>query len=306
MLDHFILSVVVCPAVLAIAVRSVADRLRPEVAVPFLAWSIAGAAAASTANLAVFTLKALAEQPLAGRTLGWSDAVVRHDTARVPWITGLSAVLLAAAVTALARAVRRYRQDLAAARPYLRLDADANGVVLIHAAEADAFAVPIGTGRIVITTAMRDALDARQYAALLAHERAHLTHRHHHLAGAVRFAVALHPVFRLSARRMEYLVERAADEIAAGALRDRRTVATAIGAAALVAAGRGEAGLRMAPAARDLRRAGAVPRRVACLLGPRRRGSWLLVAVLAAIAVFSVIWTGECVWDLAELLSAAR
>ncbi|WP_033341552.1 M56 family metallopeptidase [Catenuloplanes japonicus] len=306
MFDHFFWSVVACPIAVAVAIRFTADRLRPEAAVPFLAWSIAWAAVASALNLGVFALKALAELPIAGRTFGWSDTFVRDDTAHVPWVSWTSAVMLAAAVGALAWVWRRHRHDLAFARGYAGLPADDDGVVLIDSPRADAFAVPVDGGRIVVTTAMRDALSGPQYAALLAHERAHLRAGHHRLVRLARFSAALHPVFWWLARRMEYLIERAADEHAAATLDDRRTVAKAIGAAALVAAGPGlTAGLRMAPALRDVRRAGVVPRRVARLIAPRRPGSWLLTAVPAVIAAFSVVWTGECVYDLAELLIAA-
>jgi hypothetical protein len=153
---------------------------------------------------------------------------------------------------------------------------------------------------------MRAGLDDRQYAALLAHERAHLSAGHHRLVQFARLSAAAYPVFWWLARRMEYLVERAADERAAAELGDRRVVARAIGAAALVSAGpAGRAALLMAPSRSDLRRAGVVPRRVASLIAPRRGGSALLLVVPVAVAASSLIWTGECVYDLGELLTAA-
>ncbi len=117
-----------------------------------------------------------------------------------------------------------------------------------------------------------------------------------------RLSAAACPVFWWLAHRMEYLVERAADERAATELGSRRVVARAIGTAALVSAGSaGRAALLMA----DLRRAGAVPRRVASLLGPRRGASIRLLVLPVLVAASSLVWTGECVYDLGELLVAA-
>nr|BFE70551.1 hypothetical protein GCM10020092_038520 [Actinoplanes digitatis] len=165
--------------------------------------------------------------------------------------------------------------------------------------------MPGAGGRIVVTTGMRAALDDAQYAALLAHERAHLAAHHHRLVLLARLSAAVHPAFRLLTRKFDYLVERAADERAAAELDDRRAVAVAIGAAALVSDG-GHGSLRMTPSREDLRRAGAVPRRVASLLAPRRTRSPLPLVVPAAVAAFSLAWTAECVYDLGELLLAAQ
>ena len=306
MFDHFIWSVVVCPAVVALVVRLLADRLRPEAAVRLLVTSIAVAATASLVTLTAFGLKALAELPATGAWLGFSDRVVRADTAAEPWVSWLSLAMLLAAVAGLGRVWHVHRRDTGFARRYADLPAT-GGVVLVDDERAEAFAVPAGGGRIVVTTGMRSALDDTQFAALLAHERAHLEAGHHRLALLTRLAAAAHPLFWWLSRRIEFLVERAADEQAATRLTDRRAVARAIGAAALVSAGTHRAAaLRVAPARRDLRRAGVVPRRVASLLAPPRPRSWLPLALPAAAAVSSVVWTGECVIDLGELLHAAH
>lgn len=306
MFDHFVWSVVVCPLLVAVAVRLLADRLRPDKAVTFSVVSISVAAAACLVNLLTFAMKAVAElHPVAGR-LGFSDARVRADDAYVPWVPWLSVALLLAAVVALALVWRAHRRDTFFAGRYATLPTVDGQVVLLDDARPEAFAVPVGAGRIVVTTGMRAALDDRQYAALLAHERAHLAARHHRLVRFARLSAAAHPVFWWLARRMEYLVERAADERAAAELGDRTVVAKAISAAALVSTGStGRTALRMAPTGWDLRRAGVVPRRVASLVAPPRAASALLIAVPVVLAFSSVVWTGECVWDLGELLHTA-
>ncbi|MBL7259843.1 M56 family metallopeptidase [Paractinoplanes lichenicola] len=305
MFDHFVVSVLVCPVLLALAVRWLADRLRPEAAVTVLVVSIVTAAAACLVSLSAFALKAVAElHPVAVR-LGFSDAVVRADTSREPWVPGLSVVLLLAALAGMARVWWRHRRENAIAAEFRGLPVDADRVAMIDDTRAEAFAVPGRPGRVVVTTGMRSALDDRQYDALLAHERAHLDSKHHRLVLLARLAAAAHPVFRWLTRRIEFLVERAADERAAEQVGDRRVVAKAIGAAALRAA-HTRVGLPMAPASHDLRSAGVVPRRVASLLAPRYAAGLLaLVAFPVALAAGSVIWTGECVADLGELLYAA-
>ncbi len=51
--------------------------------------------------------------------------------------------------------------------------------------------------------------------------------------------------------------------------------------------------------------AGAVPRRVAALLDPVRPTHPLLAFVPIALAAGTVVWTGEAIEDLRELLEAA-
>lgn len=300
MFDHFVSSVVICPILVTLAVRLLADRLRPEAAVRFLVLTLTAAAAACLVTLVAFGLKAVAELPATGAFFHFSDRIVRADTAHEPWVSWLSAVFTVLAVAGITRVWLCHRRETAAVRRFA--GAGAGQVVVIDDERAAAFAIP--DGRVVVTTGMRAALDDTQYAALLAHEEAHLRGRHHRLILLTRIAAAVHPAFRLLTRHIDYLIERAADEQAAIHIRDRRVVARAIGAAALVSSG--TAGLRMAPAAGDLRRAGAVPRRVASLLSPLQAWSPLLLLVPLGVAAFDLAWTAECLWDLGELLYSAQ
>ena len=307
MFDHFVWSVIVCPVAVAVAVRLLADRLRPDTAVPLLVVATAAAAGAALLNLVTFAVKALAELPAVAARFGLSADHVRADTSSAPWVSWVSVTLLATVLARMARVAWTHRRDTRFARRYTDLPVDADGVVVLDDPRAEAFAVPGRPGRIVVTTAMRAALDDAQHAALLAHERAHLAGRHHRLVRTARFAAAAHPAFHGLTRHIGFLVERAADERAAEQVGDRRAVAGAIGVAALVSAPGGRAtGLRITPAGPGLRGAGVVPRRVASLLAPPGAGRLPLVGVPLAVALFSLGWTGECVWDLGELLAAAR
>ncbi|WP_240678378.1 M48 family metalloprotease [Streptomyces griseoviridis] len=60
----------------------------------------------------------------------------------------------------------------------------------------DAYALPGRPGRVVVTTGMLRALDAREREVLFAHERAHLAGRHHLFAVCAESAAALHPALR--------------------------------------------------------------------------------------------------------------
>lgn len=297
MFDHFVVSVVVVPPLVVLAALLVAGRLPPALAARVLAWSAVVVAVASTVNVALFALHAVAEVPTVAHLMGWSPGVVAADTAQVPWAPWGSMPLLAAVVAAVGWTHRRHRRALRAGRLLARGDGD---VVVVDDEAATAFAVPGGgrRGWVVVTTGMRAALTEPQYAALLAHERAHLAGSHHRLVRLAELAGAAHPALRWVSARVGFLVERAADESAAAETGDRRLVARAVGQAALTAAGRPGLGALHAAA-------GAVPRRVAALLGPVRPTHPLLASVPIALAAGTVVWTGEAVEDLRELLEAA-
>ncbi|GIH78563.1 M56 family metallopeptidase [Planobispora longispora] len=318
MFDHFVWSVVVSPPLIVLAASVVSGRIAPALAARLLAWSAAVVAAASTANLAVFALKAIAELPAVGRVMGWSSTVVRDDTAGVPWVSWGSLLLLAAVSVALWRTHRRHRRDLRAARLLPRPDGD---VLLVEDVAVTAFAVPGapgGRGRprdpgwVVVTTGMREALTGEQYAALLAHERAHLAGAHHRLVRLAELAGAAHPALRWVGAQVGFLVERAADEQAAAETGDRRLVARAVGAASLAATRARRAGARPGTASNVLNAVGpaagpgVIPRRVAALLRPTGRSRTLLSLLPALVAAGTVVWTGEAIYDLQELLRFAH
>jgi hypothetical protein len=83
-------------------------------------------------------------------------------------------------------------------------------------------------------------------------------------------------------------------------------VAHALGAAALAAHGLAPSPVTPHAAATGTR-AGDVPRRVSALLRPTNAVRWRYLAVIPiALAVASIVWTGEAIYDLGELLYAAR
>lgn len=117
-------------------------------------------------------------------------------------------------------------------------------------------------GRVVVSTAVLSGLDAPERRALFTHERAHLTVRHHRYLLVADLAARANPFLRPLRTAVLYTVERWADEVAARAVGSRRTVARAIGKAALVSGG------APAPTLAGFAEPGPVPRRVAALLAP--------------------------------------
>ncbi len=122
---------------------------------------------------------------------------------------------------------------------------------------------------------------------LLAHERAHLTHRRSVLSTAVTLAVAANPVLAPVRTTVAFLVERWADEEAARRVGDRRTTARALARAALVAQ-------RARPGCALSFSEHAVTRRIAALQTAPPPNLWSIgVAVLAlgALPAFGALRT---------------
>lgn len=276
------------PFLVVPAARRLADALSPQRAVRLLA--------ATGAGLAVFTLSALAllVVPGAGRLSAVAAAgeFVRPLAAVEPALAlPLSAVALAlllGCAAAMTRAARSHWAQLhRTARPE---HGDNSELAVLRDARPDAYALPGrpgSPGRIVVTTGMLHALEPAERDALLAHERAHLTGRHHLYLVAAELSARCHPALRALRAPMGYALERCADEAAAQAVGDRGVAARAIGRAALAArTAKGPASAR--PAAALAAAAGPVPRRVAALLGrtaarPRigRAAAATLIACLA-------------------------
>lgn len=129
--------------------------------------------------------------------------------------------------------------------------------------EPYAYALPGGPrDRIVVSTGMLACLTSPERRALFAHERTHLSARHHRHLLTVQLAACTNPFLWPLRSAVTYMVERWADEQAAEAIGSRKAVARAIGKAALVSGGASPATLA------SLAAPGPLPRRVAALLGP--------------------------------------
>ncbi|MFC7468980.1 M48 family metalloprotease [Actinomadura keratinilytica] len=152
-------------------------------------------AVCSTLCLALLVVAGTARLPGNPLPDAWAAPEVR---AVVPYdeVTGSAALIaLLAALTACALAlVREARLRLRTRRALAGLPG-AHPTVLPDP-EPYAYALPGQPGRIVVSRAMLESLDADERHALLAHEQAHLDGRHHRLLLAVRLAACLNPLLR--------------------------------------------------------------------------------------------------------------
>jgi beta-lactamase regulating signal transducer with metallopeptidase domain len=214
----------------------------------------------------------------------------RYGTTPAAGIAGLVAVsfvvgcliLHAVAMTCRNRATRR--RHLAVVDVVGRREATLGVTVIDHAAVI-AYCVPGRTGRIVVTSAAIRVLGPEELAAVVAHERAHLSGRHHLLLGAagiIRAALPFVPLARQAPAAVEYLVERLADE-RASRHHDRYDVASALLAAGTAKAPAGSMGMGGSTARS---RALQLIRPVA----PARWACWLVGLVgTATLVLFAVV-----------------
>ncbi|MER7750548.1 M56 family metallopeptidase [Kitasatospora sp. NPDC097643] len=200
----------------------------------------------------------------------WSDPEVRaalpyHET------VGTASMWLLVLVTATCcrTVVRHLRVRARARRALTGLPAGpepSGDLAVLPDRNPYAYALPGSPGRVVVSTGMLAGLAEDEREALLAHERAHLLHRHHRYLLTTQLAACVNPFLRPLQEAVAFSAERWADEESAQAVGDRRITARAVARAALVSHAAPAPGFAAfaAPAPAP----GPVPRRVAALLGP--------------------------------------
>ncbi|MFF8726581.1 M48 family metalloprotease [Streptomyces sp. NPDC015171] len=245
--------------------RLAETRLHPRTATRLLTAVAVVMAVCSTLCLALLMVVGTAQLPGNPLPDGWSDPEVRAAVPHDEVAGRLAIPALAVVAVACARTLWRHRSVTRRARRAL---AGVRGpaVAVLPDSTPYAYALPgvrgRGRGRIVVTTALLAGLAPAERRALFAHERAHLSARHHRHLLAAHLAARANPFLRPLRTAVVYTAERWADEEAARVVGDRRTVARAIGKAALLSPG------TPAPTLAALAATGPVPRRVAALLGP--------------------------------------
>ncbi|MFD5873165.1 M56 family metallopeptidase [Streptomyces sp. NPDC060322] len=266
--------------------RLAEQHLHPRSATRLLAVVGSTLALCSTLCLALLVVVGTAQLPGNPLPDGWSDPEVR---AALPYeektgpiaIVVLGAVLVACGSTLLRHT--RTRARAARALPPPAGPGDGGDLAVVPSPDPYAYALPGGRGRdgrVVVSTAMMECLGARERRALVAHERAHLTGRHHRHLLVTQLAARANPFLLPLRTAVAYSTERWADEEAACAVGSRRAVATAVGRAALVS--HRPPGPAVLPA---FAAAGPVPRRVAALLDSEPpAGLWPPASVHLALA----------------------
>ncbi len=326
------MSLAVCVLVYSLAVLTVGPPLLGRAtrggAAPRL-----GITAWATAMASVIVSWVLAAALLGGELLhawGHVDTVLAGCFALLRTVTGgaqqgvvqagLAGVIVAAAagiaavVVRVVLALRRSRRDTRRHGEAALLAAGTaprgpQGALVVEAAHRSVYCLPGRPRTIVITRGALAALDEAQLAAVLAHERAHLTGRHHVLLAVTGALARILPGARLftdGAAAIARLTEMAADDAAArrhggdtvvGALlaltapsRSATGMSAVLPAAALGAAGPGVADrverLLFPPNPAQLRRARGVAAG-ALLLGPAATALVMLTVFPLCMTAFT-------------------
>ncbi|WP_433291838.1 M56 family metallopeptidase [Actinoplanes sp. CA-030573] len=220
------------PVLVAWAARHATDRGRPRAAVPSLVAAAVLTAAASIWSLLLLVLTLFDDLPAMAAL---KSRAGMHPPEPVP--DGVAVLAAAALCLVLISVARDVHVRRAAAARLRHAGPNAGGLVVADWAEPLAVAVPGRPGEVLLTTGMLKVLDASERRAVLAHERAHLAHRHHVAVLLASAAAAVNPLLRPARDAVAYLVERWADEEAASGVGDRDLVARAVARAALATAG---------------------------------------------------------------------
>lgn len=292
------------------------------------ALTVLGALLALCSTLCLVLLMVVGTAHLPGNPLpdAWSDPEV-HTVVPYPQLSGSLAIVgLLAVAGGCGAAVHRHRRVIARAHRALaeytaggaadRVTVGADEVTVVPDDQPYAYALPGAPDRVTVSSGMLDKLAEREQLAMVAHERAHLTHRHHRYLLTVALVSRAHPLLRPLRAAVSYHLERWADEEAAREVGDRRATARAVAKAALstprtprwpegpdgLDGPEGPKGDASGPDRRVLSGGwspsgglafaaggpvGPVPRRVAALLGPvPPEGGWPPAASPAGLAAF--------------------
>lgn len=256
-------------ALATLFIAGLARRLVPAHAAWLSATAIGAVFVTALVTSWTVALGYLAHEPHMGEAFAWCRGALgaHHGVSR--WI-GIPAV-----GTAAWTAVRALRVH----RSWRRAHGDHAGQIHVVKAVAPlAYAQTGPSGGVIISTGMLEALDPGERTALIAHERAHLRHRHDRFLVIGTLGSGLPPLMP-AVRELRHALERWADEDAADATGDRSLVAHAVAHAALAAHGTPAPALSMLGA--------CVPGRVEALLAPPVGSGatwrWTTLAISAAL-----------------------
>lgn len=279
------------PAILAVVAGATGGwlrrRLPPRAAVALLTLVAVASSAAVVWALSLVVIGGVLGAPDVLAQLRWCRRVLSagHEAP--------AAVALSAAAFLGAGVVRMIAFELRWRRTVRCHDDAVGGVAIVDVECPVAFSVPGREGTVVVSSGLLAMLAPEEQAALFAHEHCHLDRRHHRYLRAAGLAAAVVPVLGRLARNVRFATEREADEAAARAVGDRRTVARAIAAAAI-----GTPVGRHAMALGDH----AVAERVEELLYPRKPAWFPADAVLGGLLASSIVLSSSTL-QLHHLLS---
>lgn len=284
-----------------------AARIRPATGTRLLLAAASACALTSVLSLTLLAVTLIGRLPLVAAVGAWSGDRLHHDTPVSPITAKLAMIALLMLASAVAwTIVRRGRALYRTRRACRRLGPRTGRLVVLDRPTIEAFALPgrrKDHGQIVVSTGMLRTLNAAERRVLLAHETAHLNHRHYRHRTWAAIITAADPLLATLPAAIHHLTERWADEDAA-ATTDRSLAARTLARAAL-AAHDGNRRQYVQGAVLCFGR-GDVPRRVHALLAgaPPRRP--ITIALLAATLAASLLSATEAGHDTAGLFGQAR
>lgn len=214
----------VAASLAAVLVSAFHRRLPPILATRLLASVTAVLAIAALPTLWIVSIGYLVHVPAIHTALGWCAVHFgHHGTTATP--VGVAATVAAVyGSVRVGMVLRSYRR--------LRCDWHAAPAIAPHP-EPFALTLPGRGGHVVLSSALVDLLSDSERAVVLAHEEAHGRCRHDRYFLLGRLATAAMPLLRPLSTRLQYNLERWADEHAVARCGDRRLVASTLGKVAL-------------------------------------------------------------------------
>jgi len=277
-----------------------ARRLPPEIATWLLGGGALLAAAGSWAALALLGFTFVGQNQVLADQGHWSDSALRQAD---PVATPVAVLALVVLAVLLARVVVAVARRVSALHDAYRLAATltaAGELVVIDDPDLHAFAVPGRPGRIVVSRALLQSLDAGQRRAVLAHERTHLIHHHHWHHTLARLAAAANPLLARVPAAVALSTERWADEFAAAA--STRDVV----AEALVHAAKRTGTIMRAPTVVLAAATTELANRVEALRRPAPRMTLWRVALLVGLVAATAATVLEAAHDTERMLDLAQ
>lgn len=274
---HFVIPVILTLGCLAIA-WFLPRALSPSVGVIALTTFSALSALGALMVLGQLAAAGTSEVPFVADALGWCRALYGGEHGAPPILGIPAAVLFTISCIRIGSYVRNLLQQR---RQFFGID----GVTFLDTDQPVAFAVPGRRGGVVLSHALLANLNASERSVVLAHENAHLRYRHHLYVRIVEGCAAGFPFLRPFARRVRFLTERWADEVAADRIGSRDFVAATIARVALLSPS-------VEPQTAMAMNGGNVVARFDALLSPvppARSGVILLASSLVSAAVFGLI-----------------
>ncbi|MFF3839141.1 M48 family metalloprotease [Streptomyces sp. NPDC001930] len=279
--------------------RRTVRRVRPDIALAAVTGATGILAVGTIACLGALMLPLALRLPVVAGLAHLLHPVQAGPAALVFAVATAAGSALAVALATLVRGATAEARRLRSAARTARGLPEAGGVCVLDDDRPHAFALPSGlrgAGRVVVTAGMLRVLDAGEREALLGHERAHLTARHHLYLGLAHLAGWCHPALAAAVPSVSFAAERAADEAAARACGDRRLAARAVGRAALAASA--ARATSIPPALAPGGTTGPVPARVGALLArtPVRRTAPALLAMVLLCSGAGASTAAGAVW----------